>query len=576
MIRNARGSARALAGLAVAATLAVGTAVTGTSPATSLVAGGDCAVAFPEDLLAAGQVVNGLTVSTGTTPEGFTGEVLGVLNDGIAPGVDMIMVQLSSSEIDRVGGIWAGMSGSPVYAEDGRLIGAVAYGLSFGPSPVAGVTPFEAMDDYLGSATLKVAVGDKAARTIAAQTDVTAAQAGDGFTQLRMPLGVSGVGAKRLSDIKGRSWLPKNTVAAGSSAAPGAGPGVETIVAGGNLAASVSYGDITMGGVGTATSVCGDRVVGFGHPMNFLGRTTEMLMPADALYVQEDSVFGPFKVANFGAPVGTLTDDRTAGITGTLGVLPDTMGITSKATFGDRSRTGSTQVSVPVAAPWAVLFELFANQDRVIDGIIAGSELQTWSISGHTASGSHWGVTLTDRYVSSGDITGEVPWDIADEVYRLSNLTGVTVDHVKVDGTANDDDSAYSIQNVQQYRAGAWHVVSKDNPIFANAGQTLNLRVSLTSVTGSKNVPVKVTVPTAASGSRGRLSLVGGAYLWSGGGSASTLPQVLQGYRHMVRNDEIRADLLLIGPSRVFQARTVAGPADKVVKGSRSIPVLIG
>ena len=61
----------------------------------------------------------------------------------------MVMMRLSSPEIDRVGGIWQGMSGSPVYAEDGRLIGAVAYGMSWGPSPVAGVTPFADMDTYL-------------------------------------------------------------------------------------------------------------------------------------------------------------------------------------------------------------------------------------------------------------------------------------------------------------------------------------------------------------------------------------------------------------------------------------------
>ena len=44
----------------------------------------------------------------------------------------------------------AGATGTIVF-EDGRLIGAVAYGLSWGPSPIAGITPFEEMDDYLGS-----------------------------------------------------------------------------------------------------------------------------------------------------------------------------------------------------------------------------------------------------------------------------------------------------------------------------------------------------------------------------------------------------------------------------------------
>ena len=111
----------------------------------------DCAQPFPIADLEGEDPVEGLTVSKGTTPEPFTGEVVGVLQDGIAPGLDMVIMDLSSPEIDRVGGIWAGMSGSPVYADDGRLIGAVAYGLAFGASPVAGITPFEDMDDYLAS-----------------------------------------------------------------------------------------------------------------------------------------------------------------------------------------------------------------------------------------------------------------------------------------------------------------------------------------------------------------------------------------------------------------------------------------
>ena len=42
-----------------------------------------------------GMPVHGLTVTSGTTPGEFTGEVVGVLDDGIAPGLDMIMVKLS-------------------------------------------------------------------------------------------------------------------------------------------------------------------------------------------------------------------------------------------------------------------------------------------------------------------------------------------------------------------------------------------------------------------------------------------------------------------------------------------------
>jgi hypothetical protein len=51
----------------------------------------------------------------GTTPEPFTADVLGRITDGIAPGVDMIMADVSSPALTRAGGVWAGMSGSPVY-----------------------------------------------------------------------------------------------------------------------------------------------------------------------------------------------------------------------------------------------------------------------------------------------------------------------------------------------------------------------------------------------------------------------------------------------------------------------------
>ncbi|WP_457203190.1 hypothetical protein [Nocardioides sp. HB32] len=289
MSRSTR-RARALASLAAVAGLGLAGAAVTTSPAQSAAPAGDCAVAFPVDQLAAGDAVTGLTVSHGTTPEGFTGEVLGVLDDGIGPDVDMVMVRLTSPEIDRVG-IWQGMSGSPVYAADGRLIGAVSYGLAMGSSPVAGVTPYDHMDDHMADPMQDgIAVDRTAARQIARGSDVSAARAEQGFAQLPMPLGVAGVGAGRLTAAAARagdrSWLPRSAYAVGRAGAADATAG--DIVAGGNLAASLAYGDVTMAGVGTATSVCGDRVVGFGHPLDYSGSTTLAMHPADAIYVQED------------------------------------------------------------------------------------------------------------------------------------------------------------------------------------------------------------------------------------------------------------------------------------------------
>ena len=105
----------------------------------------DCPTALPTVEAVAGMVGTGYTVERGNTAEAFTANVLGRISNGVAPGIDMIMAELSSPALDRAGGVWAGMSGSPVYAEDGRLMGAVAYGLAWN-SKIAGITPAESMN----------------------------------------------------------------------------------------------------------------------------------------------------------------------------------------------------------------------------------------------------------------------------------------------------------------------------------------------------------------------------------------------------------------------------------------------
>src|SRR4051794_39586186 len=145
--RSAAGATRTRVAAGAIAAITAATVALAPAPAQSAPTP-ECPAAYPVASLARGQAVTGLTVSQGTEPDGFTGQVIGVLKDGIMPGLDMIMVRLSSPEIDRVG-VWAGMSGSPVYAQDGRLIGAVSYGLAFGPSPVAGVTPAADMQQLL-------------------------------------------------------------------------------------------------------------------------------------------------------------------------------------------------------------------------------------------------------------------------------------------------------------------------------------------------------------------------------------------------------------------------------------------
>ena len=550
--------ARALAAT-TAAGLALGTlAVAGTTgTAVSAEPAADCATPYDASLLQRGDAVTGLTVDEGTTPEAFTGEVIGVLDDGIAAGLDMIMVELDSEAIADAGGIWQGMSGSPVYVGD-QLVGAVAYGLSYGPSPIAGITPFSEMDDYLGRSTqrpaAKIAVSDSEARAIARESDVSSAKARQGFSQLPVPMGVTGWRdqarldqARRFARQQDKGYLTSRTFSAGAVAGVSkraAAP--ETMVAGGNMAASISYGDVSYAGVGTVTSVCDGEVVGFGHPFNFLGATTLGLHPADALYVQPDSLGAPFKVANIAPPTGMIDNDRLTGISGTFGTLPEAATVTSTVTYADRSRTGSSDIYFTPFSADVTFGQQIVNHDRVIDGIVAGGEDLSWTIEGTDESGAPFTLTWADRYISNFDITFEASWDLADTVYNLSRLPDVSLDSITTDAAVDDDASSLKLVAVEQLRGGEWTKVGRRSGIRAERGQLLRVRAVLKAADETLSyVPFSTRIGKKAQS--GFLNVMGGASDWISIWGAKSVAEIQEAYAKAASNDQVVFNLRMKG-----------------------------
>ena len=540
--------ARVLVSAAVATGLCLGAAAAVQAP--SQAATGTCDTAFPVSDLTAGQAVNGLTVSSGTTPGAFTGQVLGVLKDGIEPGVDMIMMRLTSSEIDRVGGIWEGMSGSPVYASDGRLIGAVAYGLAYGTTPVAGVTPYEDMQQYAGTppAPLRIKVPSSAARTIARSTDVTAGQADQGFSELKVPTGIAGLSPRVLARDTGRPYLDTHTYVAGR-AGVGQSPSVSDMISGGNLVATLSTGDVLQGAVGTITSVCNGTVVGFGHPLNFVGKASYGMAGGDAIYIQEDPVNVPFKVANIGDLLGTVQQDRMTGIAGLLGLTPPSLPIQSKVTYTPdggvaRSRTGSSDVQLQDAAAGTANYELILNHQAVMDAYQGGSETQSWTVTGHSASGP-FTFTGGNRYTDGFDVTFASVWDLPDLVWLLTNVDGVTIDSVKVRSNVTD------------------------------ATATLTLR--LVYAGGSTGTTFKVAVPARAAGMAGQLALSAAQGFPF---EPYPMPKAIGGVKKLVdgavRNDQAVVDFVAFGgKSRPVQVHTTTPKDNEVITGHKTFKVKV-
>jgi hypothetical protein len=568
---------KALASAAVTAGLCLTGTVALSTP--SQAATGSCDTAFPVADLTADQVVHGLTVTSGTTPSTFDGTVIGVLHDGIEPGVDMVMMKLSSPEITQVGGIWEGMSGSPVYASDGSLIGAVAYTLSYGSTPVAGITPWEDMEQYAGTATgaVHVKVSAAAAKKIAAATDVTTSQAASGFRELQAPTVVSGLGPRALSEATGRPYLSGDVAAAGRSTGASS-PNESDLVAGGNLLATEATGDIVFGGLGTITSVCAGRVVGFGHPMEFAGNTTYGMAGADALYIQGDSLGSPYKVANLGDILGTIDQDRMTGISGPIGPKPDSTPITSTVTYhpdsGDvRTRTGSSDVQLPSASAAVTFYELVNNHQSVLDAYQKGSEAQSWTVHGHSADGP-FTFKGGNRYTDSADITFGSSFDLPDLVYLLTNVDGVTVDSVDVTSDVVDDSSVLKIVGADQRRGGAWHGVDAHKPLLLKAHSKATLRLRYAG--GTHGPAFQVAVPAGTTGFRGYLSASEAESYPFERGFPRTLAGVTKLVQKAERNDQARIDFSAFGgKARSVTSHQVTTPGNKVVTGHLNLKVKV-
>jgi len=477
------------------------------------------------------------------------------------------------------------MSSSPVYAADGRLVGAVAYGLTFGSSPIAGITPAEEMYNLLdgggassavaGKVDLPPAVEDRIIATGAA----TEAEVAGGLSQLAVPLGISGLPSARVDDITrlGHQIRGTKVFAAGTASgklvpAP--------LVAGGNVAAALSYGDLSAMGIGTVTAVCGDEALLFGHPFDFTGKTSLTAHRATALFVQPDNLGVPFKVANPGGIVGTVDEDRLAGLHTTVGVVPDVG--TIKSTFsavGGLSRTSSTRVAAPGFLPTAAAYHILFNLDRVNDRIGPGTATLDWVARGTRANGDPWTLRVHDMVASEFD-AAFLP---ADEVwFALERLHGnpweeITIDRVGLEGVTTDTYKDGTIVGIQMLMpSGRWRNVDADHRLQLVAGTDVYMRAVLRAFRSTRTSTVQFTVrvPNLRDG-RGSLLVVGGGeFFFGGGGRASDFDGLLDVIRNEPTGDRLVVRLNVRTDERAVR-RDISARSHVYTLGVEQIPVAI-
>jgi hypothetical protein len=316
------------------------------------------------DDLRAGMTGYGRTVMKGTKIESFDVEVIGVLKN-TSPGRDMVLCRLSGLGLEKTGVI-AGMSGSPVYI-DGKLLGAVAYAWAFGKEPIAGVTPFCQMHDYVEAyekrdlvdqqkptriglrAPLRVAGQDFDSVTVSAGADPKD-RPDDGLwmTPLQTPLVAGGFTAHSLRLLRDR--FP------GGGLVPMQGGGVSGKVVGKECAARIEpgsalsvaliTGDFDLSGIGTTTHVVGKRVYGWGHPFFGLGNCEFPLMTGyvHTIYPRQSV---SFKIGSPVKTVGVINADVSTCIAGWLGRQPDMLPVRMTVTreTGRDSQTFNVKIA---------------------------------------------------------------------------------------------------------------------------------------------------------------------------------------------------------------------------------------
>lgn len=531
--------AATLGGLAAGLVLSVSCV----AAAAATAVGASCPAAFPVSALKVGQAASGLTVSAGETPQPFAVKITGVLHDGIAPGVDMIVASTDSAAIRAAGGVWAGMSGSPVYAGDGRLIGAISYGLA-GASEVAGITPAAAMYEDLSLAAVATAAALQRPggamlpaalrKAVVASGAATGAQASGGLRALPTPLGVSGLAASRLAaftaDLQ-RKGLTNTILYSSAARTAGTAPAAK-VVPGGNFAGLLASGDATMGGVGTTTAICRGKALAFGHPFTEGGSVSDSANLASVLYVQRDDLFGPFKVANIGATVGTLDQDRLAAIRATLGSTPRSTAVSSvvRSSTTGASRSGATSIYDDRFVSDATGVHLLSNLDRVAQKIGEGSTSVAWDIRGRTAAGRAFTLARSDQYAALDDATFASVFEVMDQLDAIESnpFTDLTIDTIRLTATTSEQYRAYRVTGLQVREHGAFVPVAAGDTITAAAKSALQIRVMLTPYRGrgtAKTLTMSLTVPNAVGS---EATLFAGAQAQQGGDDSGDPPAPAQ------------------------------------------------
>jgi hypothetical protein len=310
------------------------------------------------------------TVIRGGEIVSFQAEVLDVIPNSGVPS-NLIFIRASGPVIDRTGGIAAGMSGSPFYI-NGKLAGAIGYGWlfsrhdmglvtpiedmieiwnnpetipSFAPAPIIARRPPSAVSDDIEAKWAALLSRDIRSPDAGAVSRDLWALSGDALSGRVFVSGVSPRMAERIGGILGRDVTPFGGGGSVGDRPKLAKYGVR-LVPGMAVGASVAWGDVEIGAIGTLTAAAEDgRFVAFAHPFMGTGPTSAILTETSISGVIP-GLNSPFKLGTTGDIIGIVTQDRPQGIGGRAGRFAPAAACSIEMTDVDSGRKYSRKFQV--------------------------------------------------------------------------------------------------------------------------------------------------------------------------------------------------------------------------------------
>lgn len=511
------------------------------------------------------------TVFSGSEPQNFAIEILGVLPGFIGPRQATIIARISGANVEKTG-VFAGMSGSPVFIND-RLVGAIAYSFPFAKEPICGITPIKDMIEIfekgnarpkekrearaisfsqLANAEWKPALPKQSigATSLIASVDPGSPLLplmGQQIQPIATPVVFGGISQETLSlfssELTSSGLLPVAGAGGSAPISPLEPFDEKTLTPGTSVSVQLVRGDYSIAASGTVTFRDGEHVYAFGHPFLALGGS-DLPMTESSVLTVVPNLFNSFKLSVPGRMVGSISQDRATGVFGQLGHAPKMIPVKINLhTSRDRDEQFSYEVVndeflTPLLLTITVFSSIGAHERSIGPSTI--------SVRGAVMIEGQKQIDLERRFsttnaalLAAGSIAGPV-----------AELLGSGFDNVNISGIVLDISSSEVKQTATLER------ISLDR-VEVRRGETAEVQAYVRTQAGKQFVErIPVQIPTDVPSGQLMIMIGDGATLQESSSARVFVPrdlgQLVSAINKVKKNDRLYLKLLRPAPGVVI------------------------